>query len=116
MAALAQNKSYVPYIEKSRVEYGIYVPIVRRWNSERLINWQSEGPHKGGLPLRQFYPKGVSASLRSEQLYVWTGKASFTAYGSADNKTKQVGVWNAELRGMIQAIEAGLPRAILLTL
>jgi hypothetical protein len=112
MAALDNGGAYVPYVERTRVEYGLFIPIVRRWNSERLVRWQNEGPKKGGVPVRQYYPQGVSASLRSQQLNVWSGKASFRDYGSAENRTGQPGVWNAELRGMIHALEENLPRSV----
>jgi hypothetical protein len=116
MAALDNGGAYVPYVEKTRVEHGVFIPVIRRWNSERLILWQNEGRKKGGVPVRQYYPQGVSASLRSHQLNVWLGKASFRDYASAENRTGRPGAWNAELRGMIRAIEENLPRAVRLEL
>jgi hypothetical protein len=104
-AALEQAEA-VPYIEKRRHEHGTFVPVIRRWNSDKLIRWQSEGPKRSGRPSRTYYPRGVSAHPDTQELYVWSGDAQFFEYRKALNRTGQRGPWNAELRGMMKKIEA----------
>ena len=106
-AALEQAKA-VPYIEKRRLEHGTFHTLIRPWNSDKLIRWQSEGPKRSGRPSRTYYPLGVSANLDIKELKVWTGEAEFLNYRKALNRTGQKGPWNAELRGMMKVIEASL--------
>jgi hypothetical protein len=97
----------VPYVFKNRIEHGQYIAVIKRWNDDRLIRWQNESPKN---PRRSYRPSGVSASLAPvNQLDVWTGEGQFYEYRKASRKgSNEAGPWNAELRGMMRAVEATL--------
>jgi hypothetical protein len=113
-AALAQARGgVVPYVEKRRMEHGTYILVVRRWNSDKLIMWQQQGPkNRFGRPIRTYCPNGVSANLSTHEVEFWNGQAEFVNYRATVNRTRESGAWNGELRGMISAIAATLKNPV----
>jgi hypothetical protein len=87
----------IPYIYRARTESN-YIPHIQAWNDDALKFDERR--------------RGVSAQLfMGGTLYVYTGerkKIDNMIEHERVDRTGQAGPWNAELRGMVRAIEGTL--------
>ena len=109
----AKKHGVVPYVEPytTGIEGATPEYYVRRWNSRTLIQWRGAShPDWRPNPRRIYYPLGVSANLWTPEIRVWDGTS--TSDLKASKVVRGQGPWNAELRGMMKAIEAMLKKPV----
>lgn len=123
-AAPAKDRGFAPYVQPYKLDPSAdpYY-YIRRWNTDALIQWKQGGmynpdppwvirmrPRPIFNPKRVYYPSGVSATLHTREIRVWDGTSESDLDGS--KVVRGQGPWNAELRGMVKAIEATLKKPV----